>query len=100
MIYSSLMYDIAKLAADASTGSPGMNWLQFIPAIAVLITANILLWNIRSEISSVKSDVKSEMTKGFANLEVSIANFRTEMVRETTQNRADISVIQGRIQNT
>ena len=97
-----------------------MTWGQTLTITAVLIAANILLWNIRSEISNVRTDmerenaaIRVEMTNSFAGISKDIANvhsavsethsaiagLRTEMIRETTQNRSEINLIQGQISN-
>jgi septal ring factor EnvC (AmiA/AmiB activator) len=91
-----------------------MNRSEFWTIIAAAAAVVVLLWTIWSDVAENRraisqgfievhkeiADVHKEVAdlhKVLAAIQVSIADLRTEMIRETSQNREDISRLDSRI---
>lgn len=84
-----------------------MNRSEFWTIIAAAAAVIVLLWTIWSDVAENRREiaaVRQEMANGFiavhktlADIQVSIADLRTEMIRETSQNREDISRVNSLI---
>ena len=78
-----------------------MNRSEFWTIIAAATAVVVLLWTIWSDVAENRRaiskgfiEVRKEVAdvhKVLAAIQVSIADLRTEMIRETSQNREDIS---------
>ena len=91
-----------------------MNRSEFWTIIAAAAAVVVLLWTIWSDVAENRraisqgfievhkeiAEVHKEVAgvhKVLAAIQVSIADLRTEMIRETSQNREDISKVNSRI---
>ena len=88
-----------------------INYMGMIALVALFLSGNILLWNIRGDVSSVRSDmetgnasVRVDMEKGFSDIRkdvshirVDISNLSNELIREVLQNRDDVRALRHRV---
>ena len=99
-----------------------INYMGVIALVALFLSGNILLWNIRGDVSSVRADmetgnasvradmetgnasVRVDMEKGFSDvrkdvsqIRVDISNLSNELIREVLQNRDDVRVLRHRV---
>ena len=77
-----------------------MNRSEFWTIIAAAAAVVVLLWTIWSDVAENRRAISEgfiEVHKTLAIIQVSIADLRTEMIRETSQNREDISRVNSLI---
>ena len=74
-----------------------MNRSEFWTVIAAVAAGIVLLWTIWSDVAQVRKEIV-DIHKTLAAIQVSIADLRTEIIRETSKNREDIGKLGSRIE--
>ena len=77
-----------------------MNRSESWTIIAAAAAVVVLLWTIWSDVAENRRAISEgfiEVHKTLADIQVSIADLRTEMIRQTSQNREDISKVNALI---